>query len=74
MKRDRDGRDVVYSMTKERWQAFKPTKWRPACPACGTACRPGKGSGTAVEGPEGGTKKTPDYKYFCEKCETERGV
>jgi hypothetical protein len=34
----------------------------------------GKGSGTAVEGPEGGTKKTPDYKYFCEKCETERGV
>ena len=25
VKRDRDGRDVVYSMTKERWQAFKQT-------------------------------------------------
>ena len=69
VKRDRDGKDAVFAMTAERWQKFVPTKWRPACPACGCACRPGKGSGTAVEGPDGGTKKSPDYIHFCERCE-----
>eukprot|EP00964_Phaeocystis_antarctica_P071868 scaffold43901_cov81-Phaeocystis_antarctica.AAC.1 len=69
VKKDRDGKDAVFSMTAENWQTFVPTKWRPACPACGCACRPGRGSGTAVEGPDGGTRKEPDYIYFCERCE-----
>ena len=70
VKKDRDGKDAVFSMTAENWQTFVPTKWRPACPTCGCACRPGRGSGTAVEGPDGGTRKAPDYIYFCERCET----
>ena len=71
VKQDRDGREVVFRLTSEKWCRFTPTGDKPNCPQCGAKCRPGKGSGTARAGPDGGDKKVPEYKHFCEKCQAD---